>query len=602
MPQLSAIPFPVDTTPADNDTPNGSDQDWAAADQLSLNASQPSAMIPDPSAQVQPIPTNTPQYTAPEYLPVKEAPLTITNPQYQRGTLNRIDQSGNSQVDAAVVQAQGDTDASKIKADQVSQDAKFNDDFAKAHDSAMAQMAIKDQQVQSAYDDYKKSAASSGEDPKNHYFGDHGGIAGRIVSGLAAFASGMSQGLIKQGGNPYLDYLNKEIDHNFQAHKKHVDDMFQEQVQAGKIADNASSRAEFDQKAKLIHKDLADKYVNDQLSQIAATTNSGIAKSLIQKTQADVAQQQLDQREIYSQNLAKSQAAASAAAFAREKEVRATYQGNIDKLVASGLTPDEASTEAFRLTAPQYNRSDVSHIANELGVPYDAKAGSWTIPDKTPKNDDDLIPKVDANGKKLKPEDIEKLNQLKAVKLDGTIGLANSVEDQKHVTQEISAQKKVQDFYTLLKDQVAPDGKVIPGLITKWKTGAILPQEVGQWQAARKFAIESVKAASSGSEGVTQKGAADLLGEGSFPESPNEYIAAARSALGATVNKYGNLNPNIAAQKMEGQTDALGKFLQDNEKSIAGRFRQPKGSKQVVEEKPKEAPLTKAISKIKWDK
>ena len=200
-----------------------------------------------------------------------------------------------------------------------------------------------------AYQEYKAKAGTL-QDPKNQYFDDNGGFLGRIKSGLAAFASGMSQGLIGKGGNPYLDYLNKQISDNFEAHKKNIQDLYEKEVAAGNIEDTDRNRHVFDQNQQLKFYDLSAAGIKDVLLGIGQSAQNKTAANLALKTAADIDQDSSAKTGAYVSFVAQQALDAQLRDEANDKERREAVAKAVEATMgAGGATPEKLNAAIAKI-------------------------------------------------------------------------------------------------------------------------------------------------------------------------------------------------------------------------------------------------------------
>jgi hypothetical protein len=264
------------------------------------------------------------------------------------------------------------------------ENTKANEEIAHANDfnsllgqHIKAHQEDRDRTLQ-AYQDYAKQAGNL-QDPANAYWDDHGKTVGRVLGGLAAFASGMGAGMLGKGGNPYLDYLNKQIEHNFQAHQENIKDLYNKQVAAGKIEDNEDSWRKFQESAKTKYYELATAHFTDLLQGVKSKAQGANIANLAAQTSADLDQQNIDRRN----NLAKEQAAQAAAGLAIEKSVKVRE----DTLAHNGGDVEGADQAAAEWVANNYPRnivnpsspagSLITQIQTGAGRVFDPKTDKW---------------------------------------------------------------------------------------------------------------------------------------------------------------------------------------------------------------------------------
>lgn len=338
--------------------------DWAEADRL---AGAAAAMPPEPPAPIQPYAGGAPPGSLTATLP--QATAELGNAGAQQGEIN-TQVAGN---EANAYNAQADTLANAATEKQ--QNAA---DYTKFRQESDERYALDHQRAIDAYNEYTAKAGSL-KDPSSQFWEDKG-TGARVLSGLAAFASGMGAGLTGQGGNPYLDFLNKQIGQNYESHKQNISDLFQKQVAAGKIADTDENWSRFQDESKLKYYDLATQHVQSTLKSQENRALGQNVKLLANKTNLDLEAQQIARRQALSHAQAMAAAQASANARARQKEMRDRF----DKFY--GDQPKDASDEervqgAFKaLSSEGYRDEELAPMARNVGAVPGERPGAWTLP------------------------------------------------------------------------------------------------------------------------------------------------------------------------------------------------------------------------------
>lgn len=339
---------------------------------------------------------------------------------------------------------EGDVNADKAVRDadilqrQAAESQQQTQDFSAAKTQRLAELAAKDAQQDAAYQKFK-GAAGSLKDPSDQFWEDKG-TGSRILSGLAAFASGLGAGWNGSGENPYLNHLNKEIQGNYEAHKQNIQDLYQSSVEAGKIADTAENHAKFDLDARQASYGLARAAIKDQLMANGARAQSPLAKLLAQKTVEDINKQQVQEREEQANREAAAAAAKLAQQRAQQEKIRLEFKDAYDKNLTAGYGEEEARANATKAVhALGYNASETAPIFAANGVTANPATGEPVFPEsKIPKGGPSeptfdaagklQIPAVDPNtGKPLKLEERQKLTedaQKRTVIVDGKPALA----------------------------------------------------------------------------------------------------------------------------------------------------------------------------------
>ena len=519
----------------------------------------------------------------------KPGGLTSSPTQTTAANIQNLQEQQDWQERNASNTAQGNDKAAAIQNEAAAEAAQHAADFNNLLQQHGQAGKEDHDRVVSSWKQHAEAAAASGKDPTNEFWNDHGGFAGRLLGSLGAFASGLGSGLLGKGGNPFLDHINEEINKNYDAHRKHIDDLYNSAVEAGRIEKDSQSKRDFDLKAKLQYYDLASQSIQHQLDAVANTTQSGAVKLLAQKTALDLDNQITGARS----NLYQQQAAQGAAALAQQrswdKEVRAAYQ---DALTKHGATMSEADArveaakdvEAAFGSTPTYHQSLAKVVAN-TATGYDKKTGKYVFPETlqqgatTPEG----IPTTDIYGHRRKPEEIEKDKQLVVHLPDGTSGIASSPDDKKRAEIMSNASLKIDQFHELLSGS-----KDKPGLLQKFVNGTITQDEIGQWNGARAAAIAATKGAETGSTGITGIGQIKQLAPEQFPEAPmDQSLLTGRGMgnLGVIGNQFTNWD-----ERARGQLDALKQFSEENQAAIRSAIRPETikgGSTQQAKQAPK---------------
>lgn len=482
-------------------TQPANEQDWQAADALQGMQGPPPTPLPDM--------TPAPIYQG----GAKPGAIVETPRQATADTLNSVEtQKDLAEKGGQIAEGEGSELGAKFDAAAAEKTAQAQD-YQKALADSTQRHEEDRQRALDAYKEYQQAAGSL-KGPKEDYWANKGTSA-RILSGFAAFASGLGSGLQGRAGeNPYLDYVNKEIAQNYDAHKQNVEDLYQKQVAAGKIADDEDSHQKFMQDARLHSYDLASEHVKSELEAIKNRALGQNQRVLAENSIEGLTQQQIAMRKAQAMQEAAAAAAAGAAYRAKAKEAGDKFEEAYKANLAAGYGNEQARTEAAKFVAARgYDRSIIAPIAEANGGTYNTKTGQYEYADVTPKQSGDgLVPTVDPNtGKALKPEEREKLNALRVQMPDGSVRLANNAEDQKKVQQEVTAHQTLTAFTDKLN---GPNG-----WLSQMAAGKLDATQIGEWEGKRKAAIEAYKALS-GAEGNTGVGTARLLGEDEFPEPP----------------------------------------------------------------------------------
>lgn len=414
------------------------------------------------------------------------------------------------------------------------------------------------QQLQDAYNDYRKQAGNL-KNPSEQFWADKGTDA-HIASGLAGFASGFltSFGAALQGkqdpGNPWLQFLNKQIEDNYNAHRQNIQDLYNEQVAAGKIDDNAHNRAMWDQQARVQGYQLSAMHLVPELESIKANTNSNTVKILAQQGIDDLK----DRSTALQENLFHTEAAQKAAVLAQQradqKTAREAYEKSLERNKEI-LDPTARADAAFHEVAglPGISNASKDALAASLGIERDPKTGQYSHA-------------VPTEGGTL-DYGTTKSNELKVQVPDGkggfTVKMGNSKEDADDARAMIAATNDLEKGTNRLREienqlatlQSQPHGADPEESIKRERL-------VGEYQTIAKDMVVRYNTAVSGVKRATGQGEAHVLSEDAIPSPPNFYF---------------NLDP-VTGRNMgnEGKFKALDQIIEGNRKSIAGYLKPEK--------------------------
>lgn len=469
-------------------------------------------------------------------------------------------------------------------------------DYQKFLDKSLRQQDELGKQAQQAYADFKSKAGSL-KDPSSEYWGDKG-MGSRILSGLALFSSGFGAAMIGKGGNPYLDYLNQQIEKNFEAHKKNIDDLYEGQVAAGHIADTAENRAKFEEQAKLTHYDLSSAHIAPELRAIGDQATGERQKLAAYQAAAGLEANSIGLKQNLAHNEAVARAAAYAAARDRQRKVQEAFTASLDR--HKDLPPEEQRTAAFSdMAASGYNRSDLAPMAEGLQIPYDSKKGRWNVPVSPkptnpgePSIDPDtgavVIPSVDAAGHSIKPEEQVKMQKdaiARRVVVDGKYALANSSDDAHNAQAMFDAnhdvEKDVNRMEAIDKELAAIGQPTSPKAIMRRQA------LIGDYHATAAQLIVHYNRASTAVARATGQGEAETLQQEAIPEAPS----------------LAGINADLAsgrARSNAGKIASLRSTIQDNKNAVnarlgklpaQGQVEQPLGGKAGEAMKPRVDPF-----------
>ena len=365
MRQAAAQPSPMPASPPDGTPPPG----WDEANELAGAAG--AGYIPAPGPDTEP-------YGG----AAKPGSLTATPTQYVAESGNLEARQANTNNAIAANEERGYNEAADIHTAEAAAKQKQAADYQQFRAEADARLEEDHQRHVDAYADYAKRAGSL-KDPSEQFWEDKG-TGARMLSGLAGFASGMGAGLTGAGGNPYLDYLNKQIGNNYAAHKQNISDLFDKQVAAGKIADTDANWTRFQDEAKLKYYDLATQHTQSLLKAQEQRALGSNVKQLANRTNQGLEQAQIDRRKALADAQAKAAAAAAGAAAARaaarQKEIDerfAKFYGEQDK----DESPEQRTQAAFDALSklPSIKDEDLARVSRSVGAIPNGQGG-WALP------------------------------------------------------------------------------------------------------------------------------------------------------------------------------------------------------------------------------
>lgn len=399
-----------------------------------ITASPPQEITAPPPAPVYNL-ARPPQLTRPAIAPPvvpadhpafpggsKPGSIRATPQQAQSETLGQFGKAKEIEAqEAAAKQEKADAEA-KVRADAAAEADKFKQDYAGMLKANAEKYDANHKQTQEAYAKYRAEAGHL-KDPTNQFWDEHGGFAGGIAAAFAAGLSGFGASLSGHGGNPFLDYLNKRMDANFEAHKQNIKDLYESAVESGRIEDTAENHNRFMADAKLQSRILDTEHTKAELDNIAANSTSKIVPIAAARAQNALDQEITQQKARFAQQEAQAAAAGMAQQRAQHKEIREAFLKAVEKHNAD-LGPDESRIAAFQDVAALYPRSAVAQLADGLGIGYDVKTGKFVPPaaEEAPTSTSNatglsidksgklVIPTKDpVTGKSLKPAERDKL-------------------------------------------------------------------------------------------------------------------------------------------------------------------------------------------------
>ncbi len=538
-------PAPV---PQQDDDPNAAV--WQQADQLAgMQAPPPQPLKPDltpPDAYKGGAPQGsilaTPRQATAEDLNSVERQKDITSRQGQ------------------IAEGEGN-DLAKTLNNKAAEDLQRSQDYDTAIKAAEARHVEDHQRTVDAYNAYKQAAPL--KDPTDQFWADKK-QGSRTLAAFAAFASGLGAGIQGQGGNPFLDYLNKQIQANYNAHKENIEALYQKQVAAGKISDDADSHEKFMQDARLHSMDLAAEHYKSQLEAIKNRALGANQRTLADMSIEGLTQQQIAMRKAQAQQEAAAAAAASAAYRAKAKEVQASYENAYKDNMTAGYGEEQSRQNAAKFVEGKgYDRSLIAPIAESNGGQYNTKTGKYEYQEIAPKSaENGLIPTVDAvTGKPIKPEERRALEDQVVTDLNGNQRLARNKSEVPKITQQVQT---IHNFNETL-DQLQQ-------LQDKWKKeGSLDRGELAKWDALTgKLAIAYNGVA--GSERATAEGEVENLKHNVMPESPG--ILGSKVA-GIKLSGVGGALQSKEAR--QARIDALKDYVKSHSADIEGKLH-PQGA------------------------
>jgi hypothetical protein len=294
-----------------------------------------------------------------------------------------------------------------------------------------------------------RDAAGTLKDPSEGFWADKSGGA-KLGAVLAGALSGFGTGFATkgQGGNPFMDYLNKRIQGNYEAHKQNMEDLYKSSVDAGKIVDTVENHNKFMANYHLASDKIGSEQTKYELDALANKTTGKMVPIVVARAKADLDRQIDQSRAALSHSEAAQAAAQAALQRARQKEIREFYQKQLE--LHKDLPEDQMRIEAAKDTAGVFNRSEVSPIMDSIGVTYndkdpDINKRGWSYPapkastntsqEATLDENGNLVePTLDAQGRRIKPEDSakrEEADRKRIVKVDGEPTLAKNEESAK---------------------------------------------------------------------------------------------------------------------------------------------------------------------------
>src|ERR1017187_7375015 len=245
---------------------------------------------------------------------VKANALGESPTEHERFKKGDIQAQGQFEIDKANANIDEALAKQKIREDALEEQRKSNADYSKA---LIEKQKVWDFGTKQHQDFLNKWANETKDvkDPAAQYWGDKT-TGSRIMMGLSAFVSGVGQGMLRKGGNPVLDMIQHEMDKNFEAHRDHIRDLYEQAVESGKIVDSNQNEARWMDDAKLHHDAAGTAWLAQQLDVKTSQTLSKTTAIGLQKIKQDLLVKE-DQRKYdwtHSQALLQQQAGATARA------------------------------------------------------------------------------------------------------------------------------------------------------------------------------------------------------------------------------------------------------------------------------------------------
>ena len=492
--------------------------------------------------------------------------LTLDVPNAQRATLGNIEEKKDISAEEGRTAQTGEQQAADLMARDAAEKQQADADYKKQLAEVQAKHEANHAQLQEAYDEYKKSSGNL-KDPSKEFWADKS-TGARVLSGLAAFASGMGAGLLGSTGNPYLEHLDKMIASNFESHKQNINDVFQRQVQAGKISDDDDSYRQFMDQAKLHSYDLASMHIKSELERVKHTALGSNYKVLADKTINDLNQQEIDRRAALGAAQAQAAAAAAAAGRAKQKEIADKYTDAYKANLSAGYGEDQARAAAAKaVQGAGYDRSLLAPIMEANGGVYSPKSGQFEFQEAAPTEGGELVPAKDpVTGKPLKSEERRALEDQVVTDLNGTQRLARNKSEVPKITQQVQTIHGFNDSLDQLQK-----------LQDKWvKDGALDRGDQSKWEALTgKLAVAYNGVA--GSERATAEGEVENLKESVMPHPPG--------ILGTSVKGVKITGIGAALQSKEARQaklDALKDYVRSHSADIEGKLHPAQGGSKAA--------------------
>lgn len=531
----------------------------ASAPQLPNPASgmvAPTTDVPVSPMQAQPYGDDTPPGS-----------LTATPRQAQVESLN----NNQAQQDDWATYRQQQLDQAQKVSDIHSADAlekaRQSDDYQNALVDSQSRHNQYSQLLDKAYQDYSKAAGSL-KDPSQQFWADRS-TGSRIMAALALFASGMGASLGGHAGNPMLDYLNKQIENNFDAHKQNIQDLYNKQVAAGHLEDTADSYSRFMLNAKQASYEVASAHIAPQLAAVAAQTTGQQAAHIANQTILGLQQTATNGKLSLAQQEASRAAAQLANARKQEADVRTAFQEALKNYPLLG--PDQKRLAAAKeVEALGYDRSLLGPIMGAAGAQFNPKTDTWEFPPPAGSNtssntgsDAGVIPDSDpVTGQQYTEAEKDKIRERVVRTSDGGFRMANSKEDGDDYRLMMSATNGLDSDLNTIKKldaELASDNVASKDSLTE-QHRAHRQELIGQYNTITKDMATRYNEAMLGVKRAAPGG--ESLSEDAIPKSP--------STFGGEIGVYSKLRQ----QHNAGKITALDKIIQDNRASADENYLQ----------------------------
>lgn len=498
---------------------------------------------------------------------------TLTAPQSDVATLGNKEEQKDIAATEGTIGSSSEAEQARILRIDAAEKAQRTADYNKFLQQATADHEALRAQSQA---DHKAWLQARGDktNPQKEFWKDKTSGA-HVLSGLAAFASGMGAGLLGQVGNPYLDHLNKIVTQNWEAHRQDVDDLFKRQVESGKIADTDASYRDFMDKAKMHASELGEEHIKSELERVKHGALGENYKVLADKTINGIDQQQIDRRAAAGARDAAALAAAAQARRAQEEKVRGAYKDAYEHNLSAGYGEEESRIAAAKAVQGMgFDRSILAPVMESNGGAYNPKSGQFEFQEAPkPEGGSALIPDKDpVTGKPIKPEARAQLEQQVVRDVNGVERLVRNKEEVKPVNNQLEAIRDFKKELPRLKE-----------LQDKWESGKLDgAKEISEYEAivGRMIPIYNSLA---GSDRATPGGEVEhVLRTSVMPVTPGTTIKLGEheaniAKLGVPGSSTGYFQKQ-AAKESRARIEGLEGRVKQVEKDVDARLKPVAGS------------------------